>query len=536
MVEEKKMKKGFQQTEVGLIPNDWKTESLKDLSERIMVGIASAATHAYRKKGIVLLRNQNIKNGYLKDDDILYVSEEYEKTFSNKRLKEGDLITARTGYPGATCIIPPKYEGAQSFTTLITRPNNQFVVSQYLNHFINSEIGQKFFTANQIGGSQKNVNAGTLKKLIVAFPPTKAEQTAIATALSDMDALIEGLEKLLVKKRNIKQGAMQELLRPKEGWVEKELGKIATLKARIGWQGLTTKEYKETGDFFLITGTEFKNGFIDWDKCHYVDYDRYKQDKNIQVKPHDVLVTKDGTIGKVALIKSVPKPATLNSGVFVIRPIDNSFHPEFFYYLLLSNVFLTFLSQLSAGSTINHLYQKDFVTFKFFTPKSIEEQTEIAKNLYEMDEEIEQLEAQLSKYKLLKTGMMQELLTGKKTTYLMYQIDKEHNKINRLEEKTFSELGLKEREHLQEWIAKDPSCLGEELLIIQKEFDGFQETRERLDLLALDKQGNLVIIENKLDDSGRDVTWQVLKYASYCSSLSKEDIRSIFQQYLKRFR
>lgn len=115
----------------------------------------------------------------------------------------------------------------------------------------------------------------------------------------------------------------------------------------------------------------------------------------------------------------------------------------------------------------------------------------------------------------------------------MYTIDKKKNRINRLVEKTFSELGFKEREHLQEWIANDPSCFDEELLIIQKEFDGFQDTKERLDLLALDKQGNLVIIENKLDDSGRDVTWQVLKYASYCSSLSKEEIRTIFQQYLK---
>jgi hypothetical protein len=116
----------------------------------------------------------------------------------------------------------------------------------------------------------------------------------------------------------------------------------------------------------------------------------------------------------------------------------------------------------------------------------------------------------------------------------MYNIDQQNNRIKRLEERTFSDLDFREREHLQEWIAQEPSCLGEELLIIQKEFDGFQDTRERLDLLALDKQGNLVIIENKLDDSGRDVTWQVLKYASYCSSLSKDDIRSIFQQYLKR--
>lgn len=116
----------------------------------------------------------------------------------------------------------------------------------------------------------------------------------------------------------------------------------------------------------------------------------------------------------------------------------------------------------------------------------------------------------------------------------MYQIDKEQNQINRLKEKTFSELGFRERDHLQEWISKGPNCLGEELLVIQKEFSGFQDTRERLDLLAVDKQGNLVIIENKLDDSGKDVTWQVLKYASYCSSLSKEEISNIFQDYLKQ--
>ena len=114
----------------------------------------------------------------------------------------------------------------------------------------------------------------------------------------------------------------------------------------------------------------------------------------------------------------------------------------------------------------------------------------------------------------------------------MYIIDREKNRISRLEEKTFSELKFKERENLQEWIANNPSSLGEDLLIIQKEFSGFGETNERLDLLALDKVGNLVIIENKLDDSGRDVTWQTIKYASYCSSLTKQEIIKIFQEYL----
>jgi hypothetical protein len=116
----------------------------------------------------------------------------------------------------------------------------------------------------------------------------------------------------------------------------------------------------------------------------------------------------------------------------------------------------------------------------------------------------------------------------------MYIINKATNRIEKIESTTFKQLGFKEREHLQEWIANNPSCLNEDLLMIQKEFDGFNDTSERLDLLALDKQGNLVVIENKLDDTGRDVTWQVLKYASYCATLNSSQIVSIFAQYLTK--
>ena len=115
----------------------------------------------------------------------------------------------------------------------------------------------------------------------------------------------------------------------------------------------------------------------------------------------------------------------------------------------------------------------------------------------------------------------------------MFQIDRNSNRITPLQAKSFRELGFKERKNLQEWLAHQPDALGEELLIIQKEFDGFAGTRERLDLLALDKNGNLVVIENKLDDSGRDVVWQALKYASYCANLTKSQIVEIFRQHLK---
>lgn len=114
----------------------------------------------------------------------------------------------------------------------------------------------------------------------------------------------------------------------------------------------------------------------------------------------------------------------------------------------------------------------------------------------------------------------------------MFLIDREKNEAVSINKKTFQELEFRERQHLQEWICKNTDILGEQLLIIQKEFSGFDDTKERLDLLAIDKMGNLVIIENKLDDSGKDVVWQSLKYASYCSGLTKNDIRDIFQRYL----
>lgn len=116
----------------------------------------------------------------------------------------------------------------------------------------------------------------------------------------------------------------------------------------------------------------------------------------------------------------------------------------------------------------------------------------------------------------------------------MYQIDQQTNNLVKLEKKQFGELGFREREHLQEWIAKNPEVLGEELLIIQKEFNGFNDTNERLDLLAINKRGELVVIENKLDDTGRDVTWQALKYTSYCSTLKTDDVIRLYQLYLNK--
>lgn len=115
----------------------------------------------------------------------------------------------------------------------------------------------------------------------------------------------------------------------------------------------------------------------------------------------------------------------------------------------------------------------------------------------------------------------------------MFKLGKDKT-LTKIEETTFVKLGLKERTDIQELICSNPQILGEELLIVAKEFDGFEGTNERLDLMAIDKQGNLVVIENKRDDSGRDVTWQAIKYASYCSTLSREQVISIYRDYIKK--
>lgn len=198
-----------------------------------------------------------------------------------------------------------------------------------------------------------------------------------------------------------------------EDWEVKNIVKTSNLKARIGWQGLTTAEYLNNGEYLLVTGTDFDNGKINWQSCFYVEKKRYDQDTNIQLKNGDVLITKDGTIGKVAYIDSLPKPTTLNSGVFVVRPLNEAYNTKYFYYLLQSNIFISFLNKLKAGSTIVHLYQKDLSNFDYIIPSDVKEQEKIAEVLGDVDNLIDKTQQLINKKKDLKTATMQKLLTPK---------------------------------------------------------------------------------------------------------------------------
>ena len=407
---------GYKQTEVGVIPEDWKIVCLDQLSEKIMVGIASAATHAYRDRGIPFLRNQNILPNKLDETDILFITPEYELTFQNKRLKAGDLLTARTGYPGTTCIVPESYSGAQSFTTLITRLKVGEVIPQYVSAYMNSESGKKFFELNQIGGGQKNVNSAILKTLLLPLPSVK-EQTAIATALSDVDALIGELEKLITKKQAIKTATMQQLLTgrtrlsqfalredgSKKGYKQSELGAIPEDWEAVPLSqvmsirhGKSQKNVESVNGIYPIFAT---GGQIGTASSYLYD------------KP-SVLIGRKGTINK-------PK--------FVDTPfwtVDTLFYSEISKHADVKFIFYKFCMvdwmQYNEASGVPSLNASTIENVVVSLPE-YDEQVEIAVILSDMDEELQLLEQRLSKTHQIKQGMMQELLTGK--TRLPFEVN-----------------------------------------------------------------------------------------------------------------
>ena len=416
------LRPGYKQTEVGVIPEAWDVKPLSRSAE-IRGGIAkNSNVVASDPIAVHYLRVANVQDGFL---DLAEMStiELSRYDLARYTVFPGDVLMNEGGdldKLGRSAI----WRGEVS---PCVHQNHVFVVRckaallpDYLNAWTATSSARRFFL---LTGKQTtnlaSISKSSLGGLPVAVPPLP-EQRAIAEALSDVDALLGALDRLIAKKRDLKQGAMQQLLAGQTRlpgfhgeWARLNMADDSTLKARIGWQGLTTAEYLETGEYFLVTGTDFSDGCIAWSSCCFVAALRYTQDRNIQLQSKDILLTKDGTIGKVAFVDHLPGPATLNSGVFVIRPKHGTYDPQFFYYVLTSRIFDEFLARLQAGSTISHLYQKDFVSFSFLAPATVSEQAAIAEVLSDMDAELASLGQRRDKTHALKQAMMQELLTGR---------------------------------------------------------------------------------------------------------------------------
>ena len=212
----------FKDSPLGEIPESWEVKSLKEIA-RCSVGIASSATHAYSDSGILLIRNQNIKEGRLDLSDVLHVTEEYEEQHRSKRLKGGDILTVRTGYPGISAVVPSHLEGAQSFTTLIIRRESEVLSSEFLCYYINSDKGKSFFNSSKAGGGQKNVGSKTLESMKVPIPKSE-EQTIIVNVLSVIDEKLSHQKRKRLEYLDLKRGLMQQLLTGKTRVQTEELG------------------------------------------------------------------------------------------------------------------------------------------------------------------------------------------------------------------------------------------------------------------------------------------------------------------------
>ena len=407
------VREGYKNTEVGVIPEDWDVETLDDISEltsskRIFESdYVSSGVPFYRGKEISLL-NENKKL----DEEYFISEEKYNgiKSVFGVPVKNDILITA-VGTLGNIYLVPNNEKFYFKDGNLIWIRNIKKVLPEYLS--IQLRRLRNEIINNAIGSSQKALTIVVLKKQFFPLPPTKSEQTAIATALSDADALINSLEKLIAKKRNIKQGAMQQLLKPKEGWEVKKLGNIG--KPYGGLSGKSKLDFADGKFPYIPFMNIMSNPIID---TSYVDYVNIGVDENQNKALKGDLFFNGSSetpeeVGMCSvLLEDIPN-LYLNSFCFGFRLNKDSKENGLYlsYYFRSSEGRKLFYS-MAQGATRYNLSKSNFNKMEVSLPQP-EQQNEIATILSDMDAEIQALETKLEKYRKIKLGMMQNLLTGK---------------------------------------------------------------------------------------------------------------------------
>lgn len=412
------LKAGYQQTEVGVIPEDWDCNTIRDLSKMITVGFVGSMAHLFRRQGVPLLRGQNVLPGKLDLRDPRYIDKQTHTLWRKSALQPGDVVLVRVGYPGTCAKIPEGIGEANAASLVVIRPDTQDIDSDFLCYVLLSPIGKKQIDASLVGGAQQVINIGTAAELQIPVPPTIAEQEAIAEALSDADALIDSLEQLIAKKRRVKQGAMQDLLTGKkrlpgfEGEWERfavgQKGKVVTGKALAIRAPGEPRPYLRTKNVF--------DGRIEIDDVLTMPMTD-EQFEHFKVRRGDVLLNEGQSlelVGRCAIYRGeYPEPCVIQNQLLRFRANSKTsalFASYLFRYCQRTGVFAAIALQTTS---IAHLGGSRFEALRLDWPPTFAEQTAIAAVLSDMDAEIAALEAKLAKARQVKQGMMQELLTGK---------------------------------------------------------------------------------------------------------------------------
>ena len=388
-MDNEQLPKGYKNTEVGVIPEDWEVKEFQDVMEGFSSGQTPYRGRPEFYKGDIPWITSGELNYNIITDTIEHITIEGAREANLKSIPKGTFLFAITGLEAAgtrgSCAITG-IEATTNQSCMALYPKKGLLITPYLYHFYVRYGNELAFKYCQ-GTKQQSFTGGIAKKLPIIVPPTIEEQTAIATALSDADALINSLEKLIAKKRNIKQGAMQQLLKPKEGWEVKKLGDVCDIRKGQ----LITESTRIDGYIPVIAGGKTL--------AYYHN------------KPNRLgkTITISGS-GASAGYVSFHNYPIFASDCSTIEEGDN-YSIEFIFYLM--QLFQDKIYKMQTGGAQPHIHPSDLNPILIPIPINKEEQNEIATILSDMDAEIQALETKLEKYRKIKLGMMQVLLTGK---------------------------------------------------------------------------------------------------------------------------
>jgi len=383
---------GYKKTEIGIVCEDWIMKPLSVISAFITKG-STPTTYGFKweQNGILFLRSECVSNSGLDLTQSMYISEEAHKVLSRSEIKSNDILITITGNVGRVIYLEKDF-GVGNINQHIAKVRivNDNIDSYYIYHYLSQPAYRKYFNSIVTGQAYPQISLKQVREAIIPLPSSKSEQTAIATALSDTDALISGVEKLIAKKRNIKQGAMQKLLQPKKDWKLKKLGELAKVgRGRV----ISHKEIDLAIEkkYPVYSSQTSNNGVMGY-------LDSYDFDGEY------VTWTTDGENAGTVFYRNGKFNCTNVCGT--IKLIKDN--PRFISILLNTITSKHVSRNLANPKLMNDPMKKIEIALPLF-----EEQTHIANILTDMDAEITALEAKLEKYRMVKLGMMQNLLTGK---------------------------------------------------------------------------------------------------------------------------
>ena len=299
------------------------------------------------------------------ENEKAYISEElYEKLSKvSGKLEEGDILVTGGGSVGNPYIVPDNKPLYTKDADLLWIKNKGKFHPYFLYEFFFSPTFRNYLGSISHVGTIAHYTITQLSDTPICLPSFE-EQKEVGEYFQSLDNLITLHQRISLYFFKINTFV----------WEQRKLSELATMHARIGWQNLRTSEFLDAGDYMLITGTDFEDGKVNYSTCHYVEKERYDQDKNIQIKNGNILITKDGTLGKVAYVEGLSLPATLNAGVFNVEVKDeNETDSKYLFQFLKAPFLMDYVSKKATGGTIKHLNQNILVDFPIATPSKAEQ-------------------------------------------------------------------------------------------------------------------------------------------------------------------